>query len=151
MLGLKLITVPESQQIRKLCSVVLSTKETLRFHLYLMQSLSMNLHVNRRCNFPFRKRSLPFETVVAIFETVVAISIHASSDKNAGVQVMKIDQLHISGSRFHVRSRVTSGQLIQKMANEPQHDAVDGGTKSKYLKKSTGWNVSLQSVAISGS
>ena len=38
-----------------------------------------------RSNFPFRKRSLPFETVVAIFETVVAISIHAGSDKNAGV------------------------------------------------------------------
>ena len=38
-----------------------------------------------RSNFPFRKRSLPFGTVVAIFETVVAISVNASSDKNAGV------------------------------------------------------------------
>ena len=64
----------------------------------------------------------------------------------------KIDELRISGYfRFHVRSRVTSGKLIQKMADEPQHDAVDGGTKSKYLKKHTGWNVSLHSVAVSGS
>ena len=30
-------------------------------------------------------------------------------------------------------------------------DAVDGGTKSKSLKKPTGWNVSLQSVVVSGS
>ena len=63
----------------------------------------------------------------------------------------KIDELRVFGSHFNVRSRVTSGQLIQKMADEPQHDAVDGGTKSKYLKKSTGWNVFLQSVAVSGS
>ena len=57
----------------------------------------------------------------------------------------KIDELR------SVRSRVTSGQLIQKMADEPQRDAVEGGKKSKYLKKPTGWNVSLQSVAVSGS
>ena len=63
----------------------------------------------------------------------------------------KIDELRISGSRFHVHFRVTSGQLIQKMVDEPQHDAVDGGTKSKSLKKCTGWNVSLQSVVVSGS
>ena len=63
----------------------------------------------------------------------------------------KIDELRVFGSRFNVRSRVTSGQLIQKMADKPQHDAVDGGTKSKYFKKPTGWNVSLQSVAVSGS
>ena len=63
----------------------------------------------------------------------------------------KIDELRISGSHFHVHSQVTSGQLIQKTADEPQHDAVDGGTKSKSLKKPTGWNVSLQSVAVSGS
>ena len=89
--------------------------------------------VNGRCHL---KQSLPFQSTRAVTKTR---------------EFTKMDELRISGSRFHVRSRVISGQLIQKKADEPQHDAVDGGTKSKSLKKPTGWNVSLQSVVVSGS
>ena len=89
--------------------------------------------VNGRCHLkqllPFLKQSLPFITVVAI-------SIHAGSDKNAGVHEKRWISTYF---RITFSCPLSSDiRSIDSKNGGRTTTAVDGGTKRKFLKKPTG-------------
>ena len=84
----------------------------------------------RRCNFPFRKRSLPSQTVFAIPDQVASWEL--ASSRHA---------VHESSSCFSSKPKVENC-LLKIMA-------ASNGEALQSLKRTTGWNEFYREVAVS--